>query len=229
MLNWLHLNESGCCCESEADASQRMRSRQIDHELREQKKRMQLTQKIALLGPGESGKSTFLKQMQIIHGDGFTRDDCIAYRTLIYENILRGMAGLLNGKKELKLPWRGSFSKLSNEQDDDYSELAVRMKDAFGRFAVAYKRLLDEREKESVRLNKKIEITPVQFNRDGLVNVIYQIWNDHSIREAYDRRREFPKYFVENIPYFIENLDRIGSNVFLIYFYFSDKLSFESD
>jgi hypothetical protein len=73
---------------------------------------------------------------------------------------------------------------------------------------------MDEREKESKLLKKHIHILPEQFNQD-VINLVYDLWNDDSIREAFDRRREFPKYYVENIPYFIKNLDRIGQSNYI--------------
>ena len=67
--------------------------------------------------------------------------------------------------------------------------------------------------KKKGRIPEKDAIILLMQICNGFVELILAIWNDHSIREAYDRRREFPKYFVENIPYFIENIDRIGSRV----------------
>lgn len=44
--------------------------------------------KILLLGSGESGKSTILKQMKIIHQNGYSQDDLIMYKTTVYKNLL---------------------------------------------------------------------------------------------------------------------------------------------
>lgn len=48
--------------------------------------------KILLLGAGESGKSTFLKQMRLIHGIGFNHDLLLQYQHVIYSNIVQGNA-----------------------------------------------------------------------------------------------------------------------------------------
>ena len=49
----------------------RTKSRRIDRDLKVEKRRFERMIKILLLGAGESGKSTFLKQMKIIHGVEF--------------------------------------------------------------------------------------------------------------------------------------------------------------
>jgi guanine nucleotide-binding protein subunit alpha-12 len=48
--------------------------------------------KLLLLGAGESGKSTFLKQMRIIHGIKFEPELMREYHHVIYQNIVKGEA-----------------------------------------------------------------------------------------------------------------------------------------
>ena len=49
-----------------------IRSKQIDEELKKCNKESSAIVKILLLGSGESGKSTLVKQMRVIHGNGYT-------------------------------------------------------------------------------------------------------------------------------------------------------------
>lgn len=53
--------------------------------------------KLLLLGAGESGKSTFVKQMRIIHSNGFSRDECKQYRPVVYSNTIRSLEAVIRG------------------------------------------------------------------------------------------------------------------------------------
>lgn len=51
-----------------------IRSRQIDKQLREMHKEYESAIKILLLGTAESGKTTIIKQMKVLHINGFTEE-----------------------------------------------------------------------------------------------------------------------------------------------------------
>jgi len=51
--------------------------------------------KFLLLGPGESGKSTVLKQLKLHHGNGFTDNERNYRRDTIYSNLIEAMKALL--------------------------------------------------------------------------------------------------------------------------------------
>lgn len=78
----------------------------IDRQLKQQdrNKSWQREMKILLLGAGESGKSTFLKQMRIIHGEDYSDQDRLDFRPLIYHNLLKGMKVLSEARKRLQTP-----------------------------------------------------------------------------------------------------------------------------
>ena len=52
------------------ESSERQRSRRIDSELQSYDERTSKSIKVLLLGPGESGKSTIIKQIKHIHCKG---------------------------------------------------------------------------------------------------------------------------------------------------------------
>lgn len=67
----------------------RRRSREIDAMLARERRAVRRLVKILLLGAGESGKSTFLKQMRIINGQEFDQKALLDFRDTIYENVLK--------------------------------------------------------------------------------------------------------------------------------------------
>ena len=60
--------------------------------------------KILLLGCGEVGKTTFIKQMRIMHGEGYSEVDRLEFRALIYHNILKGVKILIKARRRLQIP-----------------------------------------------------------------------------------------------------------------------------
>ena len=59
--------------------------------------------KMLLLGAGESGKSTIVKQMRIIHEDGYSPGECRQYRSVVYSNTLQSMFAILQAMKKLEI------------------------------------------------------------------------------------------------------------------------------
>ena len=64
------------------------RSQEIDAELKLQQKKQNSFIKIVLLGSGNSGKSTILKQMRILHGAPFSHQERVHFKSLILQNII---------------------------------------------------------------------------------------------------------------------------------------------
>lgn len=54
-------------------------------------------------GSGESGKSTIVKQMKIIHQNGYTRDELALYRLTIYKNVLDCAKALIQAMRQFNI------------------------------------------------------------------------------------------------------------------------------
>lgn len=85
---------------SEAIAS--AKSQEIDAKLQQDYIRELNILKLLLLGPGESGKSTFVKQMKILHMQGFSYDDRRLAIPSIHDNTLEAMKLLLSAMRKFE-------------------------------------------------------------------------------------------------------------------------------
>jgi len=77
--------------------------RQAEKELQKHKAKLALQVKVLLLGSGDSGKSTILKQMRLIHRVPFSPQEIESFRQLIFENLTRGMKYVLDAMEEMDL------------------------------------------------------------------------------------------------------------------------------
>jgi guanine nucleotide-binding protein subunit alpha len=57
-----------------------------------------------LTGAGESGKSTILKQMKLIHEGGYSRDERESFKEIIFSNTVQSMRVILEAMESLELP-----------------------------------------------------------------------------------------------------------------------------
>jgi len=76
-------------------------SRDIDKNLAAENKRIKNTIKLLLLGTGESGKSTVAKQLKILHMSGFSKEELLHYKSVLYSNVMVGIATLIEQAPKL--------------------------------------------------------------------------------------------------------------------------------
>ena len=62
-------------------------------------------------GAGESGKSTLVKQMKIIHGDGYTREELASYKPTVCDNLVHSMRAVLEAMGALRIDLGDQVSK----------------------------------------------------------------------------------------------------------------------
>lgn len=53
----------------------------------------------------ESGKTTLLKQMKILSGNGYTEEERRSYTKLVFQNILQSMIAMTNAMRTLRIPY----------------------------------------------------------------------------------------------------------------------------
>src|SRR3989338_2590712 len=78
-----------------ADPVRNAQNRQIESQIRKDKKALQQEIKLLLLGAGGSGKSTIAKQMKILYLQGFAPAERKIFREIIYSNVILSMRAIV--------------------------------------------------------------------------------------------------------------------------------------
>ncbi|CAI2353314.1 unnamed protein product [Caenorhabditis sp. 36 PRJEB53466] len=100
-------------CQSEEEKLGSQKSRAIDKEIRQTQSTDERTVKLLLLGAGECGKSTVLKQMRLLSEKNFTPDELDAQAKLVFTNIVVEMDHLIKAMPSAGL----DFSSPLREHD----------------------------------------------------------------------------------------------------------------
>uniref|UniRef100_A0A4W4EJZ8 Guanine nucleotide binding protein (G protein), alpha transducing activity polypeptide 1 n=1 Tax=Electrophorus electricus TaxID=8005 RepID=A0A4W4EJZ8_ELEEL len=80
-------------------------SRELEKKLKEDADKDARTVKLLLLGAGESGKSTIVKQMKIIHKDGYSLEECLEFIAIIYSNTLQSIMAIVKAMNTLNITY----------------------------------------------------------------------------------------------------------------------------
>ncbi|KAL4630132.1 guanine nucleotide-binding protein subunit alpha-14-like [Arapaima gigas] len=110
---------AGCCLTAEQRECKKI-NKEIERQLNRDKKDSRRELKLLLLGTGESGKSTFIKQMRIIHGSGYTDEDKKEFAKLVYQNIFTSMQAMIRAMETLNI-------QLADSQNTNYSSMVVEV------------------------------------------------------------------------------------------------------
>jgi len=107
------------CCGGPKNNEQEKRNKEIDKILKDKKKELDQEVKLLLLGAGESGKSTIAKQMKILHLQGFSKEEMLTYKSIIYNNIVTSMRSLVNACKDLGIAMSEQNKAASERMGND--------------------------------------------------------------------------------------------------------------
>lgn len=102
------------CCGGDSDLN-KVANQKVDKYLDSEKKQLDKTIKLLLLGAGESGKSTFFKQLRVIYLHGFSEDELLGVKSTVYINVVTSMKSLLG------------LAKLKNVQLNDQNQINAEL------------------------------------------------------------------------------------------------------
>ncbi|KAK6200353.1 guanine nucleotide binding protein, alpha subunit [Scheffersomyces amazonensis] len=171
--------------------------------------------KLLLLGSGESGKSTIVKQMKILHQNGYTPSELQEYKPFVYKNILDCIKNvinavidlqpdLINKKDEVKL-----IEEENGEQDNDEeindekinNDQVVKNGNKLRKHILEYDDLNDV-------LDYEFSVDSEQIFNPDIAKKIKQIYNTPEI-EHFIKFQQGKFYLIDSTHYFLSDIDRI--------------------
>eukprot|EP00835_Amoeboradix_gromovi_P000518 NODE_18_length_40692_cov_0.469183.p11 type:complete len:342 gc:universal NODE_18_length_40692_cov_0.469183:1560-535(-) len=100
----------GAVCSGELRRA-KQRNQDIEDQLMRDAEKYKRECKILLLGAGESGKSTIVRQMKIIHMNGYNTQESLSFKPTIYANIVLSIKLFTDALVKLGLNWRVEKNK----------------------------------------------------------------------------------------------------------------------
>jgi len=179
------------CCPGDAT------DRELDRKLKANRNEEVKVKKLLLLGAGGSGKSTFFKQLRILHGAGMSPDERNnIYTNIVYSNIISGMRALLDCFDSL------NDSKLLGSYSDDGELIGKQEK------AITFDDDPDMVEAMNFFRNNA-DLDEENFNRlkTKISDFVNLIWRKDYIQQAWSLRSQFQ--IQDSAAHFFDDIERI--------------------
>lgn len=161
------------------DTEEKQFRKKLKKELKERGQQKNIV-KLLLLGTGESGKSTFMKQMRIIHDNGFTQKELIMQRVYVFHNTVICMKQLVKAMTMFGL-------KVDKESNQEYVDRLLAL--------------------DLTYANVQDVFCQDHFPED-FVQCIQCLWNDPGVQKCFEMRNQFP--LSDSAEYFFKNVQRFG-------------------
>ena len=180
-------------------------TRKIDKQLRKDFSEESQNVKLLLLGAGQSGKSTIVKQMKLIHPltdrseAGFTENERIDAQIAIYINMVESIDALINAIASLNIEGLAKLMK-TNENEERLHKLGNIIND-YGEQVLS----LNSMNRQKPNKSDLQSVIP----SEEVKSAFKELWNCKTIQQAYARRNEFQ--LIDSTEYFMTSLDRIFS------------------
>ncbi|KAF8206795.1 guanine nucleotide binding protein, alpha subunit [Mycena galopus ATCC 62051] len=188
----------------------RQMHREAEKALKVAKAKMAAEVKVLLLGSGDSGKSTILKQMRLIHKVPFSAQETESFRQLVFENLMRGLKYLLDALPDMMLELPVVYTDVDPETGyvkgwapGEGGDLGPRIKESQTEEGVT-----------GEGINADVElIERAEDLRDGepfpirYYGPLARLWREEVVRTAWARGNEAA--VPENLHYFFSDLPRL--------------------
>lgn len=183
-----------------------------------------------LLGAGESGKSTVLKQMRLLHHHSFTDFERRQYTDVIWMDLIESMKKLIFNARKLRIPldsdqpgslltpYKRVLVNATSVSENDPSGNSITEK-----FAIGYK---DESRKQQTDLlgtGYVSDTTDTESNvsyqerktytNEEIAEAITQLWkHDKGVRKCFERANEFQ--LESSAAYYFDNVFKFSNPLY---------------
>ncbi|ORY51633.1 G protein alpha subunit [Rhizoclosmatium globosum] len=209
-------------------------SKEIDKKLKAEQETSSTIVKLLLLGAGETGKSTILKQLKLIHGIGFSEDERRTFRSAITLNVMTCAKTLVKSMTALKIPFGfvpSSVPKPDRQESQSTSNINMdgdglgyrgesKFKHDYIALAAAadFESRTDYKIPDFAHLVESCDITFCFGGSDNTMPVeiyeaVLQTWKDSGIQYCFSRANEFQ--LLDSCAYFMADLPRICDSAFV--------------
>ncbi|KAG0664893.1 Guanine nucleotide-binding protein alpha-2 subunit [Monosporozyma unispora] len=147
--------------------------------------------KVLLLGAGESGKSTILQQLKILHQNGFSDKELVSYIPIVYSNLFEIGRDLINARNKFEID--SEKDNLSKEEIENF---------------VNYNFNLDT--KLQATEGMMADLQDFQFPPE-FADTLGKIWESKQTQDLINGPNSSQFYLMDSAAYFLEksNLARI--------------------
>lgn len=148
--------------------AQRNKNTEIDKKIHSDKKVYERILKLLLLGSGESGKSTFIKQLMIIKGEGFDYKKRAEYVSVIRSNLLQTVRTILAAMNVLYIEFESQEGKKGSSRVLQF---------------------LSEEVGDEILPDDQINVSPQKLS--DISDSIVDLWKDEGFRSCVKRSKEY--------------------------------------
>ncbi|CAJ0589942.1 unnamed protein product [Cylicocyclus nassatus] len=144
-------------CQSDEDKTGFEKSKQIDKQIKQGAATDERTVKLLLLGAGECGKSTVLKQMRILHNNGFTDDEMMQQKRVVYNNTVTAIHQLIKAMQQYQIKYSNPERQVDAMVIQDVIKQGRESEPFTPELAVAIKKLWGDRAVQQIYEEKRLE------------------------------------------------------------------------
>ncbi|XP_036189396.1 guanine nucleotide-binding protein G(t) subunit alpha-1 isoform X3 [Myotis myotis] len=180
-------------------------SRELEKKLKEDAEKDARTVKLLLLGAGESGKSTIVKQMKIIHQDGYSLEECLEFIAIIYGNTLQSILAIVRAMTTLNIQYGDSARQV--RQGAGWRGLRGLEARAWAQVRVTTEHSPCVPQDDARKLVHMADTIEEGTMPKEMSDIIQRLWQDAGIQACFERASEYQ--LNDSAGYYLSDLERL--------------------